>query len=86
MADCAVRRPRALLPPGDFLALAQRALVRRSRSGADVAVVAVGIEEAPVAAPTAGSLVTRCWAPLLSWFSQTRGWATPRPSPATASW
>jgi GGDEF domain-containing protein len=47
MADRVVRRPRALLvPPGDFLALAQRALVRRSWTGADVAVVAVGIEEA----------------------------------------
>lgn len=47
MADRAARGPRVLLvSPGDFLIHAQRALVRRGRTGTDVAVVAVGIEEA----------------------------------------
>jgi GGDEF domain-containing protein len=47
MADRAASGPRALLvSPGDFLVLAQRALVRRGRTGADVAVIAVGVEEA----------------------------------------
>jgi hypothetical protein len=44
MADRAARWPRAVLvSPGDFLVLAQRAPVRRGRTGADVAVVAIGI-------------------------------------------
>ena len=46
MADHAGRRPRALVSLDDFLVLAERALARRRRSGADVAVVAVGVEEA----------------------------------------
>lgn len=47
MADRAVCGPRALLvSPADFLVLAQQALARRDRTGAELAVVAVGIEEA----------------------------------------
>ena len=54
MAVDAGRRPRALVSPDDFLALADRALARRRQTGADVAVVAVGVEEADGAA-AAGS-------------------------------
>lgn len=45
MADHAGRSPRALVSLEYFLALAERALARRRRTGADVAVVAVGVEE-----------------------------------------
>ncbi len=46
------RSPRALVSPDDFLALAERALARRRQTGADVAVVAVGVEEADGASAT----------------------------------
>lgn len=55
MADRAGPRPGVpLVSPDDFLALTDRALARRRQTGADVAVVAVGVEEA-VGADGAGS-------------------------------
>ena len=50
MAVHAGRRPRALVSLDDFLALAEQALARRHRTGTDVALVAVGVEEADGAA------------------------------------